>query len=306
MWGTKLDSPGKGQLRRHPDRSPLDPAVPAGHHLRVSQGHQAQQEPSHRRFELPRDGHGLEELVPQTVKDADIEPAEARAEQSQPHVQRQIPQSLEGQIGQAEDRLRGDEQGERRIGHDRAGQAGKQRRRFEGRGGIENFAGEQSAPQRRPEDGSDSRGGAGQHEDSPFARRQLEHPGQIGSEPRADLGDRALLPGRSSGADGDDRGHRLDQRDSRPDHASSQMEGPDHGVGPMPLGLRRPGEDQDARYQTPHCRHQQDQPPGPRVRDGMRLTFERGRHVKMEQAPEHVAGTWPEGRAGMPRRPVRR
>ena len=67
------------------------------------------------------------------------------------------------------------------------------------------------------------------------------------------------------------------------------MEGPDHGVGPMPLGLRSPGEDQDARYQTPHCRHQQDQPPGPRVSDGMRLTFERGRHVKMQQAPEDHA-----------------
>ena len=104
-------------------------------------------------------------------------------------------------------------------------------------------------------------------EDPPLGGWQLEHPGQPRSKPRPDLGDRSFLPCRTSGADGDDRGNRFDQRHPGPDHPASLVEGADHGVGPVALGLRSPREYEDARDQAPHRRHQHDQPPGRRISD---------------------------------------
>ena len=48
---------------------------------------------------------------------------------------------------------------------------------------------------------------------------------------------------------------------------AAPVEGPDHGVGAVPLGLGRPGEDQEPRDQPADRRDQQDQPPGPGIGD---------------------------------------
>ena len=95
MCGTKLGLARHRQLGRHPDRPPLNPAVAAGHHLGIGQRHESQQEPAHRRLELSGNRHRLEELVPQPIEDADIEPAEGRAQEGQAHVEGQVAQSLE-------------------------------------------------------------------------------------------------------------------------------------------------------------------------------------------------------------------
>ena len=58
---------------------------------------------------------------------------------------------------------------------------------------------------------------------------------------------------------------------------------------PCPSASGAQVKDQDARDQTPHSRHEQDQPPGPGITDRMGMTLERGRHLKMEQAAEHVS-----------------
>ena len=51
---------------------------------------------------------------------------------------------------------------------------------------------------------------------------------------------------------------------------AAAVEGPDQGVGAVPLGLRRQREDEQARDQAAERRDQEDQPPGPRVADRVR------------------------------------
>ena len=191
--------------------------------------------------------------------------------------------------GQLEDRLRGDEQREGGIRDDRAGQAGQQGRRFEGGGGIKDFAGEQGTAQRCPEDGPDAPGGAGEHQQPPVDWREFQHAAQQRAEAGPDLGDRALLSRGAPRADRDDRGDGLDQRHPRPDHPAPPMERPDHRVGPMPLRLGGPGEDQQARDQAPHRRDQQHQPPGIGIADRLGMPLPRRRHPEVEPVAKHVA-----------------
>ena len=211
MWGTKLGSPASVERGRHADRAPLHPAVAAGHHLRERQGHEPQQQAAHRRLDLPGDRHRLEEPVAQPVEDADVEPAHGRAGERQDREQGQLAEAVEGQLGQAEDRPGRDEQRERRIGDDRAGQAGEQGRRFEGRRRVEDLAGEQAPPSGARKIAPTPPAAPASIKSRRSVGGSFRSPAKPRSEARADLRDRALLSGRAARADRDDRGDRLDR-----------------------------------------------------------------------------------------------
>ena len=131
---------------------------------------------------------------------------------------------------------------------------------------VQDLAGEDGPPERGPEDRADAAGGTRQDEHPTLAGGEAEQPGQDRPESGADLRDRPFLAGRSAAADGQDRGDPLDQRDAAADDPSPAVEGPDHGVGAVPLGLGGQGEDEQARGQPAEGRDQQDHPPRARAR----------------------------------------
>ena len=85
---------------------------------------------------------------------------------------------------------------------------------------------------------------------------------------------------------------------------AAAVEGPDQGVGAVPLGLGREREDEQARDQAADRRDQQDQPPGPRDSViGVGRPLARRRQVEVQQVAEDVADHRVEQRAGTPTAP---
>ena len=87
---------------------------------------------------------------------------------------------------------------------------------------------------------------------------------QLRAEERAEAGANlrnwTFTSSRTAGADRNDRGERLDERDPSTNAAPQTMEGPDHGIGTMALCFRGQPINQQTAQQPTRGRYQHDGP----------------------------------------------
>ena len=184
-----------------------------------------------------------------------------RAEHAQHRVERELGRRGDGESGDVEDRLAAVKKSVDREGHDGREDARDDGLEFEGLLAVEHFRREKGGPERGLEDGADPSRRPGKEHRAALPVVHLQDRRQERPEARADLGNGALLSRRSSRAYGDSRRYGLDYRHPPADDALLPVEAVDHGVGAVPLGLRREVEDDQPGDEAADGRERNSHPP---------------------------------------------
>ena len=166
---------------------------------------------------------------------------EHRREGSHEHRQQAIERKVTGNEGVAgrvsEQRRFAEDGNDHRVGDD-AGKNGRDQRFGLEVVPVKHLDGEEGGPEGRTKDGGQTGGDPGDHQDAPFAGRDLEGQAHRRPERGADLHGRPLPTAGPAAAQGEDRGERFHPDDPPADHPTLVMEGVDGGIATASPGLR--------------------------------------------------------------------
>ena len=234
--------------------------------LRVPDAEDADPETADHRQQGPGQREAREHALSQCVEQPDVAAPERDGDEREQQIAEQLHGSDQREARDREDLRPAQEQHEHHVGGHRGEHARDQGVHLEVLA-VEHLDRGDGTPKRRPEDGPESPGGPGQQQDAAVAGAQAELGADVRADPRADLGDRSLLPRATAGRERDHRGEPLDHGHARWHLPPPLVEGADHLVRTGTLGFGREAVDEQARDQPADGGEQEDQP-GPRLGRG--------------------------------------
>ena len=255
--------PGHGLNQELPVQSLLDvaPACPVS--LGEEQTDQPHAQAPQHRAQRTRQRELAEDPVAGGVEETDVAPADRDRDCREQQIARHLERRQQGELWDRKDPLAPHQQDEEHVGRHRGDHAGDERVGLEVLS-IQDLDGRERTAERRAEDGAQTPGGAGQQQDASVACAQPQARRQEGADASPDLHDGALFARAAAPRQRENGGDALHQGHAGANHPAALVEGSQHLVRAVALGLGREAVDHEPREQPTDDR-QQEEEPAPRL-----------------------------------------